>query len=117
MDIFSVTAPLTIRLSNGEKHIIAEKYLHKDGFLYFEPYWHERPIEDAVHFIEGELNGDGPWKVDNAVISVVGCQGTDPQLAAELASWQTYLQTQADQYPSRSSIDSIAKQLGAIILS
>lgn len=116
MDIFSVTAPLCIRLKNGEKHIIAEKFLHKDGFLYFEAFWHERPFEDAVHFIEGQIKGDGPWKIGDAVITVIGCQGSDPELASELASWNTYLETQEDQYPSRSRIDSIARQLGAIIL-
>ena len=116
MDIFSVTAPLTIRLPDGEKQLIIAKFPHKLGLLYFVPYFHLMSFGEGVHLIQGDITGEGPWKVGNAVITVTGCHGSDPEMAAELASWQQYLMAegQEERY-SDERIRSIARQLGAII--
>ena len=82
-NLLDVTAPCVIRLPSGEKYLMAEKFEHSEGLLYFDLWWHQSDPENAFHIIEGELVGDGPWKIADHVISVLGCQGSDPELAAD----------------------------------
>lgn len=116
MDIFTVTAPLTIRYPGGEKHLIIEKFPHPQGFLYFVSFFHLMAFGDGIHLVKGEIQGSGPWKIGDAVITVTGCHGSDPETAAELASWQQYLLADGQhEYYSDDKIKSIARQLGAIV--
>lgn len=115
-DLFSVTAPLFVRLPDGSRHIIAERFPLRDGpgLVYFELYWHlQRPAALAIHRLDGEIRGDGPWKVGAAVIGVLGCQGTDPELAAAFAEWQDYLREGAPGYPTATAIQALAHVHGA----
>lgn len=113
-DMFAMKAPLMIRLANGEKRIMVEYFRHADGLLFFNPFWHQNP-QQGIHVVQGEYKGDGPWKVGNNVIHVLGCRGSDPELANLYAEWQFYLQTCADEYPSTDEICSLAKARGALI--
>ena len=113
-DMFAMKAPLMIRLANGEKHIMVEYFRHAEGLLFFDVFWHQNP-QQGIHLIKGEYKGDGPWKVGNNVIHVLGCHGSDPDLANLFAEWQYYLQTCADEYPSVDEIRSLAKAYDAII--
>lgn len=115
MNLFTVTAPLTIKYPDGTKKIIIEKFPHPQGLLLFEPFWHVKGLDACVHLIHGELQGDGPWKIDGHIITVTGCQGTDPEMAAALAEWQTFLATPEPGYPGDESIRQLAKKLGAAI--
>ena len=47
------------------------------------------------------------------VITVLGCHGTDPELAASYADWQFYLQQGAPDYPTREAIQTLACAQGA----
>ena len=47
------------------------------------------------------------------VITVLGCHGTDPELAASYADWQFYLQQGAPDYPTREAIQTLACARGA----
>jgi hypothetical protein len=114
-DLFSVTAPLMIRCPQGDARIMVECFAHPDGILYFEPFWHQLPAGSGVHLQRGELRGDGPWKVGDCVITVLGCQGTHPQLAAQFAAWQEYLAGDPVEYPSEGAIRAQAGSLGAIL--
>jgi hypothetical protein len=117
-DLFSMTAPLLIRHKNGERHIIAEYFplAHAEGLVYFEIFWHlQRPASQAIHRITGPTQGDGPWKITDSVISVLGCQGTDPELASAYAEWQSYLQQGAPGYPTPEAILALAQASGARI--
>lgn len=42
-----------------------------------------------IRLIEGGLTGDGPWKIADWVITVLGCHGAAPDLASQYAYWQT----------------------------
>lgn len=103
-DLFSVTAPLAIRFRDGSKHIMIRAYPHRDGLLYLTPFWHQQPAETLFHFAPGPLKGDGPWKAGDAVITVLGCHGTDAELAGQYAEWQDYLAQVADAYPGEDEI-------------
>jgi len=113
MNLFTVTAPLTIRYPDGSKKIIIEKFPHPGGLLFFEPFWHINGLQSSVHLIQGELKGEGPWKINDHIITVTGCQGTDPEMATKLSEWQTYLAIPEQRYPNDDEIHSLAKKLGA----
>ncbi|MBZ0071069.1 MAG: hypothetical protein WCY26_01190 [Thiohalobacteraceae bacterium] len=118
-DLFSMTVPLLIRTPAGTRHIMIEYFplVEESGLVYFEPYWHlQRPASQAIHRIVGEVRGDGPWKVGDHVVTVLGCHGTDPQLANTFSDWQSYLQTGAPGYPERGAILALAAARGARIV-
>lgn len=112
-DLFSMKAPLMIRFSDGERRIMAEYFRHPEGLLFFDVFWN-RSGEEAIHLVRGEYKGEGPWKVGDAVINVLGCHGSDPELAGLFAEWQTYLQMSPDDYPSDEQIKAIARGRGAV---
>ena len=113
-DLFSITTPLIIRYPRGEEQVIAEIFLHPAGLLLFELYWHLGRPEETIHLIKGMLSGEGPWKIGNCVINVLGCHGTNAELATSYQQWQTYLQSAADNYPPAPLIAAIARRMGAI---
>lgn len=112
-DLFTVTAPLLVRHPDGTQHVMAERFPHPDGLVYFELFWNLRDPAETVHLVEGPWKGDGPWKVGNVVIRVLGCHGTDGELARQFDQWRMYLAEHADTYPKRPFIEAIARRLGA----
>lgn len=114
-DLFSVTAPLLIRLPSGESHVMAERFPHADGLVYFDLFWHLGDPGRTVHRVEGPIQGDGPWKVGDAVVRVLGCHGTDGELARRFDEWRLYLADYGDAYPPRALIEAIARRHGAQI--
>ncbi len=115
MNLFTVTAPLTIRYPNGDKKIMIAIFKHQDGLLFFEPFWHILGLDNAVHLIKGELSGEGPWKIAGHIITVTACQGTDPEMASQLSEWQAFLSMPESEYPSNDEISYLAQKLGASI--
>ena len=114
-DLFSVTAPLTIRLPSGETSLMAEVFRHADGLLYFDLWWQQGDPDTHFHLIEGEVSGDGPWKINDHVINVLGCQGTDPELASEWSAWNSYITSHVSDYPVPELVEAIARKMGADI--
>lgn len=113
-DLFSVTAPLLIRLPTGDMHVMAERFPHPQGLVYFDLFWHLGNPNKGVHFIDGIIKGDGPWKIGDAVVRVLGCHGTDGTLARRFDEWRQYITENADAYPPRPLIEAIARQYGAL---
>ena len=111
--IEDVTAPLVVRFPDGREDIAAACFPHPSGLLYLDLFWHQRTPQEAAHLVPGKLSGEGPWKVGEAVIRVLGCGNTDPQLQDTFREWQDYLETRGDEYPSRRQILDIARRLGA----
>ena len=103
-DLFSVTAPLAIRFRDGSRQIMIERLPYRDGVLFLPPFWTESGMETALRFVAGPVRGDGPWKIGDAVVTVLGCHGTDAQLASEFAAWQDYLEQLGAGYPEREQI-------------
>ncbi|MDH5735322.1 MAG: hypothetical protein OEY87_04285 [Gammaproteobacteria bacterium] len=112
-DLFSMKSPLMIRFPDGEKRIMAEYFKHPQGLLFFDVFWHQSD-DSAIHLVEGEYKGEGPWKIGDVVITVLGCHGTDPELASLFSAWQSYLQMSAEAYPADEVIQQIAFSKGAV---
>jgi hypothetical protein len=115
-DLFSVTAPLALRLADGREQVIAACFPHPLGLLYLDCFWHLSTPDQSAHLIRGELTGEGPWRIGDAVIRVLGCHNTDPGLAVPHARWQEYLETRGvEEYPPPEQIRDIARRLGASV--
>jgi hypothetical protein len=114
--LFSVTAPLALRCRDGTRKVVAACFPHPRGVLYLDTFWNLSTPQRAAHLITGDLTGDGPWKIGDCVITVLGCSGTDPDLAQSFAQWRDYLENQGEhQYPPDEQIRHIARKLGADI--
>ena len=109
----TVTAPLVVRLPDNSERVGAACFPHPLGVLYLDLFWHQRTPTEAAHLLKGELSGEGPWRVGEAVIRTLGCHNTDPYLQGQFAPWREYLEQQGDQYPPREQILEIARRLGA----
>lgn len=114
-DLFTVTAPLALRMPDGTRKVIAACFPHPLGLLYLDTFWHLSTPDRAAHLIRGALTGEGPWKIGGAVLTVLGCHNTDPDLAEPFARWQQYLETHGDEYPPPEQIRGIARRLGASV--
>ena len=114
-DLFSITAPLMLRNPQGEEQVIAEIFPHPRGLVYFDLYWHLGQPTETIHLIEGTLRGEGPWKIGDYVINVLGCHGTNAYLATAYQQWRTYLQTVEANYPPPPLRAAIAHRVGGVI--
>ena len=111
--IEDVTAPLVIRFADGTETVVAHCFSHPQGLLYLELFWHLRTPDEAAHLIRGALRGDGPWKIGDTVIRVLGCHNTDPQIQDQYVPWRNYLAQYGDQYPPPAQVREIARRRGA----
>ena len=111
-DLFSVTAPLLIRFKDGTTDIMVERLPHDDGLVYFRAFWDSMPLEAGIRFVPGEVRGEGPWKVGDAVVTVLGCHGSHPEQAGEFAEWQIHREQLAGNYPDRDSLLRMATDAG-----
>ncbi len=114
-DLFAMKSPLMIRFPDGDKRIMTEYFRHPDGLLFFEVFWEQSKYDTGIHLVKGEYKGEGPWKVGDCVINVLGCRGSDPEFAGLFAEWQAYRQMVADIYPTEQAIKELAVSRGAIV--
>jgi len=114
-DIFQMQRPLAVNFKDGSKTIMVAYYPHEEGLVYLEPFWEKRLPEKKANVIKGEIKGEGPWKIADAVISLVGCQGTDAELAQLLAQWENHVQEVGPDYYKVDDIRSLARSFGALI--
>ncbi len=110
--IDTVTAPLVIRFSGNREKVVARAFPHPRGLVYLDLFWHLSTPDKAAHLIEGELKGEGPWRLGDVRIRVLGCAATDPELQQQYIPWRDYLNEHADEYPPEAQIREIARKLG-----
>ena len=113
-DLFTLTTPLLIRYPDDTRHVMVACFCHPQGLLYFRPFWEQLPAMEGVRLAGGDIKGEGPWKVGAAVVTVLGCQRTHPQQAAEFADWKYYLEQQGRHYPRRDELQTIAGEMGVL---
>ena len=106
-DLFSVTSPLLIKSPYGGAKIIAELFPHPRGIVFLEIFWNELRDNQGFHFIEGEVQGIGPWKLAGYVINLLGCHGANPELAQDYSQWQIYRQAVTNEYPDIETIENM----------
>ena len=111
-ELDTVTAPLVVRFPDGSEKVVARAFPHPLGAVYLDLFWHLRKPDEAAHLLEGELRGEGPWRVGEVVIRVLGCANTDPQLQEQFQPWKSYLEQEGDRYPPEAQIREIARRLG-----
>ncbi|MGD8742437.1 MAG: hypothetical protein PVH46_03365 [Granulosicoccaceae bacterium] len=111
-DLFSMTAPLLLVFPGGEKRLMAEKFAHPEGLVFFDPYWLESGAP-AVHVLKGELLGEGPWKIGDVVVRVLSCGDTEESM--QWSMWQQHLAMTAGDYHDEEAIRDIARQHGAMV--
>lgn len=107
-DLFTITAPLLVRLPDGTRHVMVEVFSHPEGLVYFRPFWDLMSPEQGIRLLSGVIRGEGPWKVGDAVVTVLGCQGSSPDEAAEYSNWQWHRQQLGDRYPAREDLEQMA---------
>ncbi len=113
-DLFSVRAPLVLRHPDGREEVLAAVFPHPEGLLYFQLYWHQGDPARTIHRLAGELSGTGPWRIGDHRLRVLGCQGTDGELALAWEAWQACLDSAPEDYPPPPLIAAIARRLGAL---
>ena len=90
-------------------------FRHPDGVVYVRPFWDQLPEGEGIRLVIGDIKGEGPWKVGTAAISVLGCQGTHPEQAAEFADWKFHLEQRGERYPTRDELQAIAREKGLLV--
>lgn len=113
-NLFTVTAPLMIRTPDRAEHVIAELFEHPLGILWFELDWHLGDPQSTLHVVEGEVRGEGPWRIGDHVVNVLGCHGTNAELAVTFEQWREHLLSPASDYPPPELVAAIARHKGAI---
>lgn len=114
-NLFEMKRPLTVGYSNGDKEIMVAYYRHSEGLVYLPSFWEKRPEGQKAVVIKGELKGEGPWKIADVVITLVGCQNTDADFAQMLAEWEFHVQSVASDYYQPENIRALAREYGALI--
>ena len=112
--LFTVTTPLLIRYPDDTRHVMIACFEYPGGVLYFRPYWDELPDGEGICSARGDVRGEGPWKVGEAVVTLLGCQGTHPEQAAELADWKFSLENRGEPYPTRDVLEAVARERGLL---
>jgi hypothetical protein len=77
--------------------------------VYFRAFWDRMPAAQGIVLAAGEVRGDGPWKVGDAVVTLLGCHGSHPEQAAEYADWQCHL-AQCRDYPENEQLLALARK-------
>jgi len=108
-----MTAPLVLRAPDGSEKVIAAAFTHPQGLLCLDLFWHQSTPDKAAHLVKGTISGEGPWRVGEHRLRVLGCHNTDPHLADQFSTWNDYLANHGDEYPPRAQIIEIAMKLGA----
>ncbi|WP_201340858.1 hypothetical protein [Abyssogena phaseoliformis symbiont] len=111
--LFTMCSPLYIKYPNGETRVIEALFEYLKGVLYFE-FFLEKDLTYSINIIKGEVMGEGPWKVGQCSLHVLGCNHTHPQLCEMHAFWQQELLQNLAQFRA-SDVVKIACEKGAFL--
>ena len=107
-----VTAPLVVRDPQGHERVVCRAFPHPLGVVVLDLFWNLSTPDEAAHLLEGTLEGEGPWRVGDHRIRLLGCANTDPHLQDQFLPWKAWLERHGDQYPPEAQIRDIARRLG-----
>ncbi len=84
--------PLAIRIDEVNDRVMAEAFVVPGGLAFADVYWREAAGRHPFHFIQGEITGDGPWRIGSAEVRVID---HGDHRAAEWNRWAEYKATPA----------------------
>mgnify|MGYP006944207299 CR=1 FL=1 len=76
-----------------------------DGLLFLPTFWTDAGVDRALRYVPGPIEGEGPWKVGNAIVTLLACHGTDAELANDFSCWQSRLLELGEAYPAKQDIE------------
>lgn len=114
-NLFEMQRPLAVTYGNGDKDVMVAYYRHPEGLVYLGTFWEKKAEGHKAVVLKGELKGEGPWRIADVVITLVGCQNTDADLAQMLAQWEFHVQSVGGDYYQPEAIRSLAREYGALI--
>lgn len=109
--------PLLIKLPNGDCFPAAEIFRHPLGAVAFEINWCNAPRLHPVHVIEGEIVGNGPWSIGEALIRELNLAGLDDERYwQQWNHWQDFLLNDPiDPIEYKRNLFKAARNYGAIL--
>lgn len=97
MNLFDEKRPLAIDITfktNGDKiegRVIAELFKTPLGLAFFDVFWQGSSM-NAIHFVDGEITGEGPWEITNKMFrDKIYVIEEDDRIFDEWENWQAYL--------------------------
>ena len=66
-EAFENHLPLKVIISKDHERVIAEGFIVGEGIVFYDVFWYEASFH-PIHLIEGEISGEGPWRVGEMVI-------------------------------------------------
>ena len=66
-EAFENHLPLKVIISRDHERVIAEGFIVGEGVVFYDVFWYEASSH-PIHLIEGEISGEGPWRVGEMVI-------------------------------------------------
>lgn len=113
--IHSIASPLVLRFGDDREQVVAACFRHRLGLVWLDLLWWLGSPADKAHLIEGELQGEGPWKIGEVSIRLLGCHHTDPHLEPQLEEWRDWLARNPEGEPSRERVLEVGRKLGGLI--
>lgn len=86
-EAFDKNLPLLIEVHDNGKRIIAEGFIVEGGIVFWDIWWYEASFH-PIHFIKGDIVGDGPWTIGKNKIR--GITKDDPARVV-LDQWIVFL--------------------------
>jgi hypothetical protein len=85
MNLFKMRKVLKIIHPIGGERIIDHLFKTPTGICFFDEGWTETS-NNPIHFVDGEIRGEGPWTIGDSVIDIE----TDQARLCNYAKWLRY---------------------------
>ncbi len=86
--------PLIIDTRHGGSRVIAELFIVPQGIVFFDVGWCCDASWHPIHFVKGDIAGEGPWRVGDCTIREI--YRSDP-LWSSYEAWQQFMATEEGQ--------------------
>ena len=87
MNLFEIKEPLKIIHPIGGERVTAELFETPTGIYFFDVGWPDASW-NPIHFIDGEISGEGPWQVGDSKIEILSKD--DPLYQTDFLIWEEY---------------------------
>jgi hypothetical protein len=88
-DLFKEKRPLKIFHEIGGERVIVALFKSKNGICFFDIGWAIMPSLNPIHFVDGEVRGDGPWYIQQSEGSIARIEVIKPS-DPMMKTWKTW---------------------------